>query len=370
MPHFHITLPRVHSLLNDQGTDMLDEEDKTNSHVSVHEKVFQSTLDETSHNTAADPCVICLENVSEKATAHPCKHDNFDFICLASWVQERSSCPLCKWCHEYVEYRSITRDLGKAVITAIHYGPEGKPKVYKIDADNATSNKNVCSASSILPSSTWIQQFRGNQRHASRQSITRGRKRPRLPSPSNEAMLSRRRRIYELNLYSLHVGSNRLSGYSDLTPPRFANDPHLVSRARMWIRRELSLFNSLTTIQHSTSGQNSNRESLPQAHRASANAEFLLEYIVAILKTVDIKGSRGQAQEMLVGFLGENSALFLHELNSWLRSPFEDLAAWDRNVRYDWPERETSTFDSRIRRGTAMIHSEESVRRKRTKHEY
>ena len=88
---------------------MLDEEDKVNSHVSIHEKVLQSTLDETSQNTAADPCVICLENVSEKAIAHPCKHSNFDFICLASWVQERNSCPLCKWYYEVRQYWFINK---------------------------------------------------------------------------------------------------------------------------------------------------------------------------------------------------------------------------------------------------------------------
>lgn len=41
-------------------------------------------------------CVICLENVSERAISIPCKHDNFDFLCLISWLQERNTCPLCK----------------------------------------------------------------------------------------------------------------------------------------------------------------------------------------------------------------------------------------------------------------------------------
>ena len=120
------------------------------------------------------------------------------------------------------------------------------------------------------------------------------------------------------------------------------------------------MFNSINASQNCFSERNSNQRSLPQAHRASANAEFLLEYIVAILKTVDIKGSRGQAQEMLVGFLGEKSALFLHELNSWLRSPFEELAVWDRNVRYDWPEGEVATFNRRTREA-AMAPSEKRV---------
>jgi regulator of sirC expression with transglutaminase-like and TPR domain len=65
------------------------------------------------------------------------------------------------------------------------------------------------------------------------------------------------------------------------------------------------------------------------------NAEFLLEYIIAILKTVDVKGSAGQAEELLTEFLGrEDARLFLHELRAWLRSPYTVLEDWDRAVQY------------------------------------
>ncbi|HEX3018295.1 MAG TPA: hypothetical protein VHP31_10665, partial [Caproicibacter sp.] len=48
------------------------------------------------------------------------------------------------------------------------------------------------------------------------------------------------------------------------------------------------------------------------ATRRANNAEFLLEYIVAILKTVDVQGPTGQAEEMLQEFLGrEHARLFL-----------------------------------------------------------
>ena len=69
--------------------------------------------------------------------------------------------------------------------------------------------------------------------------------------------------------------------------------------------------------------------------RRANNAEFLLEYIVAILKTVDIKGSDGQAEDMLQEFLGrDNTRLFLHELRAWLRTPYTSLEDWDRHVQY------------------------------------
>jgi hypothetical protein len=42
-----------------------------------------------------DTCVICLQAVSERAITVPCNHYTFDFVCLVSWLQERSTCPLC-----------------------------------------------------------------------------------------------------------------------------------------------------------------------------------------------------------------------------------------------------------------------------------
>jgi len=149
--------------------------------------------------------------------------------------------------------------------------------------------------------------------------------RPRQPVSSDNPIL-RRKEIYCRQLYSLHVGSNRLSRFRDLTPHLFVEDQKLVSRARKWIRRELEVFDFLKT--DADADQN--------VSRRANNAEFLLEYIVAILKTVDIKGSRGQAEDMLQEFLGrDNTRLFLHELRAWLRSPYSSLEDWDRHVQYD-----------------------------------
>ncbi|KAF4126147.1 E3 ubiquitin-protein ligase Topors [Geosmithia morbida] len=72
----------------------------------------------------------------------------------------------------------------------------------------------------------------------------------------------------------------------------------------------------------------------------SLNAEFLLEYVVAILKTVDLMGSAGQAENMVAEYIGRETArVFLHELRSWLRSPFTRLEEWDRLVQYAGEER-------------------------------
>ena len=80
---------------------------------------------------------------------------------------------------------------------------------------------------------------------------------------------------------------------------------------------------------------NADEEQEPGVKKRANNAEFLIEYIIAILKTVDIKGAGGQAEDMLQEFLGrDNTRLFLHELRAWLRSPYKTLEDWDRHVQY------------------------------------
>jgi hypothetical protein len=50
---------------------------------------------------------------------------------------------------------------------------------------------------------------------------------------------------------------------------------------------------------------------------------------------MDMQGSAGQAEEMILEFLGrDNTRLFLHELRAWLRSPCKSLSEWDRVVQY------------------------------------
>lgn len=153
-----------------------------------------------------------------------------------------------------------------------------------------------------------------------------------------EDPLAFRRNVYRNQLYSLRVGSNRLSQYTEVTPDHFNRDEALVSRARKWIRRELQVFSFLNP-QAETEEPEQDRVSRPGnrrlEERRANNAEFLLEYVIAILRTVDIKGSAGQAEELLRDFVGrENARLFLHELLAWLRSPYTSLEDWDRHVQY------------------------------------
>lgn len=125
----------------------------------------------------------------------------------------------------------------------------------------------------------------------------------------------------------MHVGSNPYSGYRDVTPRLVAGHAELQSKARTWIRRELRVFTFLHT---DPAGSTSD------AATTSSNAEFLLSYVVSILKAVDIRASNGHAENLLTEILGRETArLFLHELLAWLRSPYTRLKDWDEAVQYD-----------------------------------
>ncbi|SCO88469.1 related to RING finger domain protein [Fusarium oxysporum] len=282
----------------------------------LQRRVLQSTLDEiaTRQEDATDCCVICLESISEACEAIPCQHRNFDYLCLLSWLEQSPKCPLCK-----------------AVISQVRHGlDEPIAKTYTV-AEPASE-----------PRAPQIERRRLALPPHFRRRHSQLRPYPRQPrygttssSPSDE--IAKRRDVYRHNIYSKHVGSNRLSRYRELTPAAFCSDSDLVSRARMWIRRELRVFSFLNPDADQTEPRpevNSQRDAVDR--RRANNAEFLLEYIIAILKSVDIMGSAGQAEEMISDFLGrDNTRLFLHELRAWLRSPYTKLVDWDRAVQYD-----------------------------------
>ncbi|CCT71478.1 related to RING finger domain protein [Fusarium fujikuroi] len=282
----------------------------------LQRQVLQSTLDEiaTRQEDATDCCVICLESISEACEAIPCQHKNFDYLCLLSWLEQSPKCPLCK-----------------AVISQVRHGLDGP-----------IANTYTVPEPASEPRAPQIGHPRLALPPRSRRRHLHHRPYPRQPryvtassNPSDE--IAKRRDVYRHNRYSKHVGSNRLSRYRELTPAAFCSDSDLVSRARMWIRRELQVFSFLNPDADQTEPRpdgNSQRDAV--ARRRANNAEFLLEYIIAILKSVDIMGSAGQAEEMISDFLGRDSTrLFLHELRAWLRSPYTKLADWDRAVQYD-----------------------------------
>ncbi|KAK1753076.1 hypothetical protein QBC47DRAFT_348471 [Echria macrotheca] len=301
----------------------------------IQSKVFQTTLAEISssrqdNTEQGECCVICLDTISEPSTALPCAHNNFDFVCLLSWLQERATCPLCK------------------------------ANVYKVRYEDAKDGEAIYRVPNAIKARKTNDAL-PDARPITEESLNERRRRRRRPDPPTQEVpglsrpaeaIDRRRHIYRHQLYSLHVGSNRKSRYRPSpTPKDFTTTPHLVSRARLWIRRELQVFAFLSSSSSSPSQSTSPSSSSPRpsttTKRREDNAEFLLEYIIAILKTVDLQGSAGQAEGMLSDFLGQDNArLFLHELRNWLRSPCASLVAWDREVQY--PEENRQRHKRRV----------------------
>lgn len=232
---------------------------------------------------------------------------------------------------------------GKIELTAVQYelnAPQG-PKLYTIPPPIATTPR--------APHPT--------RSHPGTRYGPRGGRRPAPPPrPQLDDPLERRRNVYRNQTYSMRVGSNRLSQYRELTPQLFDRDEGLVSRARKWIRRELRVFSFLnpeSEEEERTSHQVSRPGHQRLESRRANNAEFLLEYVIAILRTVDLKGSAGQAEELLRDFIGrENARLFLHELQAWLRSPYNSLEDWDRHVQYPDTPRNTSDGGYRVSDGS------------------
>ncbi|OHF04419.1 hypothetical protein CORC01_00271 [Colletotrichum orchidophilum] len=296
----------------------------------IHSVVLQTTLQEitTRPTDLQDCCVICLEEITEGCEAQPCHHHNFDFLCLVTWLERQVACPLCKTDIKEVRYEfSDDRKQWKTF-----KAPE------RPDKAGVTAN-----VSSTQQTRRYYSQAHSRRLRPHAPSTTR------TLTPSQDEAITRRRTVYRNQLYSLHVGSNRISRYRDLTPQMFASDTELVSHARTFLRRELQVFEFLSP-DNDTRPQDTD----PIRRRRANNAEFLLEYIIAILKTVDMQGSMGQAEELIQEFLGrENTRLLLHELRAWLRSPYMSLESWDRAVQYPdvAPKRRRSQSPGAVNRG-------------------
>lgn len=234
-------------------------------------------------------CVICRERLTSRCEAQPCGHKNFDFLCFATWLEFRPTCPLCQSAVDEVRCHSD--------------GETGKTaqEIYKVRKPSERNSNEEC------------------------------RQREQTPvQPLEEEWLLRRRHIYRQQLYALHVGSNRRqigkSQYTELSPELFRRRPELVSRARTWLRRELRIFDFLNEDVAVPSRIDLSRPT---------KAEYVREYIIFLLKSIDTQDYTGQAEAYLSSHLGRHTARhLLHELRAWLRSPYETPEEWDRAVQY------------------------------------
>lgn len=155
-------------------------------------QVLQNTLQQISSSEAAECCVICLGNLTEQCEAQPCRHSDFDYVCLITWLlHEQPKCPLCK-----SDVREVRYDLSAD-------GKQGK--VYKLPERSEGPETLLSQRTS-----------RNNNNNGYFRLWDRSLRR------SEDEALKRRHFVYRHNLYSLHVGSNKRQPaelrYQELSP--------------------------------------------------------------------------------------------------------------------------------------------------------
>ncbi|KAG9015913.1 hypothetical protein FRB90_004191 [Tulasnella sp. 427] len=128
--------------------------------------------------------------------------------------------------------------------------------------------------------------------------------------------VERRKWVYRHRLYAKHIASNQYTRFKPYpTPQQFAASQDLISRTTAFIRRELQVWTNL-------------------------DVEFLTSFILALMKSIDIRAE--SAVKLLSEFLDidatesgrrPNAEHFAHELYTYLRSPYRDLAVYDSVIQ-------------------------------------
>ncbi|KAL1843578.1 hypothetical protein VTJ49DRAFT_861 [Mycothermus thermophilus] len=306
-----------------------------------------------------DRCAICLEPLSSSSPCEmrPCHHSQFHYSCLKTWLERNPVCPLCKTNVEEVRH---TNPQGDATFflpaPRSDRGERGGPPALP---PSVTRGLGIVPGWAIY----WSQRQRVIARQPSRRPEAGDAFDPRNPAnrvwrqesevwrpsqPEVRAVL-RRRHIYRCHLFSLHVGSNPISGYRELpSPAEFSSNPALITRARLWIQRELRVFSffcdlnlddrtagDITAMPHRLLLPRAGEQQMELRYRRAHDAWNFLEYVIEMLKTIHLQDPAGRAEARLVDYLGpDHTRLFLHELRSWLRSPARSLEEWDQEVQY------------------------------------
>jgi len=76
----------------DEGLDAANEAGMSDceNNTPDHERGLQAAVSQP------DPCSICLEPITDRAIPAPCNHHTFDYMCLLTWLQNSTCCPMCK----------------------------------------------------------------------------------------------------------------------------------------------------------------------------------------------------------------------------------------------------------------------------------
>ncbi|KAG1828256.1 hypothetical protein EV424DRAFT_1526824 [Suillus variegatus] len=239
-----------------------------------------------------DHCVICLQSLVDRTVIPTCSHE-FCFECISIWAEQSQKCPLCsQLIGEYIIHHIRSQfDYQK------HYLPPPRS-----------------SSPQLLPTG----ESRVRVARRARRNRYWGR-RDRHDADELERAIARRRWVYQSHLYAKHVASNSFTRYRPYPgPAQFAASPDMISRATIFLRRELRVWQNL-------------------------DVEFLTTFIVSLMKSIDIRAE--SAVKLLSEFLDldtpytegqrhPNAEHFAHEVYCYMRSG-RDLSIYDNLVQYD-----------------------------------
>ncbi|KAH9974896.1 hypothetical protein BGW80DRAFT_1108643, partial [Lactifluus volemus] len=238
-------------------------------------------------------CTICLHAFVDRTLVPTCSHE-FCFDCLMIWCDQSRRCPLC------------SQDIGDHLIHRIrstfdyqkHFLPPLRTSPRPLAHTDGTR---------IAPVRRRRTRVWGRRDHTAQDE-----------ADALERAVSRRRWIYQHDLYAKHVASNKYTRYRPYpTPAQFAASQDLISRMTVFLRRELLVW-------------------------PNADVEFLVTFVISLMKSIDIRSEN--AVKLLAEFLdmdvpyvpGErhvNAEHFAHEIYCYLRSPYRDLNVYDSVVQ-------------------------------------
>lgn len=175
-------------------------------------------------DTDEEHCSICLQPIADRTVVPTCSHE-FCFECLLIWTEQSRRCPLCsQGIGDYLIHHIRSKyDYQKHYLPPLRASPRSLGLV--LDA----------------------------QRDARRRAQTRrerewGRRRRQEQEEADELekAIETRRWVYHHHLYAKHVASNPYTRYRPFpTPAQFSASPDLVSRATVFLRRELRVWSGL-----------------------------------------------------------------------------------------------------------------------------
>ncbi|KAF9222199.1 hypothetical protein BS17DRAFT_796672 [Gyrodon lividus] len=264
----------------------------------------------TDVNLEEDHCTICLESFLDRSIIPTCAHE-FCFECILLWSEQSRKCPLCSksFDNSYLIHRIRSQyDYQK------HYLPPSQlsPPLLSTGESRARA-------------------FRNTRRE---RQWGRRERQQREEADQLERAITRRRWIYQHDLYAKHVASNPYTRYRPFpTPAQFSASPDLISRMTTFLRRELRVWPNL-------------------------DVEFLTTFTISLMKSIDIRAQ--SAVKLLSEFLDldapyvegrhVNAEHFAHEIYCYLRSPYRDLNIYDKVVQKEATVGSRSHFDGRDHR--------------------